>query len=439
LLSLALITTFTTAAPAVDLKVSGEFYVGGLYLDKTSLQKDTATTGPNTAFCFQRLRIRNDFIVSPGLTLVTRFDVMERAWGASRSTPGAALAVDSSGTAAESENIAFDWAYIIYQSPIGQFDVGYMNDGATGTIFSNSFAPAGRIKYAIALGPLIFVGDITKVKEASYSAKNPTVTFSDGDNDKYGIDGSYRWKDGLAGMKVTYYNYDNNRPAANNKQAYILFTPYMMAKFGPVGVQWEVNYANGKLNQYDSGVATGDVKLENLSAFLDATANFGSVYFGGTAAYVSGDDPATTDKQEGGTLNGGREWNPCLIMFNYYDRTYWVGNLNGYNATATAVTTNAGPMSNAWFFQGRAGVRPVDKLDIVASVSYANADKKPTGVLNSTYGYEVDLTATYKITNNLSYMLGFGYFFTGDYYKGSSNANSLNNDYLVINKLTLMF
>jgi hypothetical protein len=51
----------------------------------------------------------------------------------------------------------------------------------------------------------------------------------------------------------------------------------------------------------------------------------------------------------------------------------------------------------------------------------------------------VDLTATYKITNNLSYMLGGGYLFTGKYYKGASDANELNDDFLVINKLTLTF
>ena len=63
-----------------------------------------------------------------------------------------------------------------------------------------------------------------------------------------------------------------------------------------------------------------DVKLENISAWIDATANLGMAYVGGTIAYVSGDDPGTTDKQEGGTLTGGVDWNPCLILFNYYDR-----------------------------------------------------------------------------------------------------------------------
>ncbi len=36
---------------------------------------------------------------------------------------------------------------------------------------------------------------------------------------------------------------------------------------------------------------------------------------------------------EGGLLNGGIDWNPCLIMFNY-DKAYWAGQLAGYGGTA---------------------------------------------------------------------------------------------------------
>ncbi|KUG21499.1 hypothetical protein ASZ90_008719 [hydrocarbon metagenome] len=74
------------------------------------------------------------------------------------------------------------------------------------------------------------------------------------------------------------------------------------------------------------------------------------------------------------------------------------------------------------------------------SVSYAQADKKPSGYANGTYGTEIDLTGTYKITNNLSYMLGIGYLFTGDYFKGyDSPGTEINDDFIVINKLTLTF
>ena len=158
-------------------------------------------------------------------------------------------------------------------------------------------------------------------------------------------------------------------------------------------------------------------------------------YAGGSIAYVSGDDPGSNDKTEGGTINGGRDWNPCLIMFNYHDRAKWVGNLAGYGTTA-----DTGLMTNAWFFQFRGGMKPIDKLDVMASLSYANADKKPNATyLYNDYGWEVDLTATYKITNNLYYMVGAGYLFTGKYYKANLDANELNDDFLVINKLTLSF
>jgi hypothetical protein len=36
-------------------------------------------------------------------------------------------------------------------------------------------------------------------------------------------------------------------------------------------------------------------------------------------------------------------------------------------------------------------------------------------------------------------MLGAGYLFTGDYFKGNMPYSSVSNDYMVINKLTLRF
>ena len=145
------------------------------------------------------------------------------------------------------------------------------------------------------------------------------------------------------------------------------------------------------------------------------------------------------DKIEGGgAITAGYDWDPCLIMFNNDVVNYWVGAVPGY-ATGTGRTSVAGPMSNAWFVQGRVGVKPMPQLDVMMSVSYAQADKKPLGYIGDAYGWEIDVTGTYKITNNLSYMLGIGYFFTGDYYKGSTPGADVNDDYMLINKLTLTF
>ena len=432
LLSLGLVAAFSVQALAVDVKFSGEYYAAGMYLDRTSIQQNV---GPSTAFYFQRLRVQTDFVVSPGLKLVTRFDAMERAWGANRSSASATTATDSAGSVAENENIAFDWAYINYQSPIGIFDVGIMNDGATGTIFGNSYSPKGRIKYSKSFGPATLNLAYTKEMELSNTAKYSGNT-ADADNDKYGIEGVYSWKGGKAGVNVNYYNQRQNRTASNYyKRQYYLITPYAFAQIGPVALQGEFNYAVGK-QKYEAPSTTPNKDIDDITGWLDATADFGMFYIGGTLAYVQG-DVDSDDKKVQNIINGGREWAPCLIMWNY-DRTNWAGALTGYNSAAQ--DTN---MANGWLFQVKGGVRPVDKLDIMASLTYAFADKKPlvgsVEYKSGKYGYEADLTATYKITNNLAYMLGVGYLFAGDYYKGTSDANEIKDDFMVINKLTLTF
>ena len=172
-----------------------------------------------------------------------------------------------------------------------------------------------------------------------------------------------------------------------------------------------------------------------MSGWIDAVVDGGMFYAGGSLAYVSGDKPGTTDKLEGGLLNGGYNWNPCLIMWNY-DRSYWVGSLSGHNNSA-----NTSSFANGFFGQLRGGIRPVEQLDIMASVSWAKAERHPveTHWESRDYGWEVDLTGTYKITNNLSYMLGAAYWFVGDYYKGASADNEVDDNFMVINKLTLTF
>ena len=47
----------------------------------TMVSPNETITDPSTAFFYQRLRVGTDFIVSPCLKLVTRFDAMGRIWG----------------------------------------------------------------------------------------------------------------------------------------------------------------------------------------------------------------------------------------------------------------------------------------------------------------------------------------------------------------------
>jgi len=443
LLSLGLIMAFSVSAFAVDVKVSGEYYAAGMYLNKTAVVNNdvftnnvlTTKADESTAFFYQRLRMGADFIVSPGLKLITRFDVMERIWGGARSTPGTTLDTLSAGTRAENENIAFDLMYVSYDSPIGLFKVGYQIDSAWGTIFMDSSMPRGTVAWSYTSGPWFYYLGYKVWDDKSYSAVTTTTTQTDLDRDKSALAVKYIGKSAEGGLLGGHVRDARSKTDMTNTTNLLYYLqPYAKAKFGPVSVQAEIDYFWGDQPK-DDATAANNKKLELLAGWVDATVNLDMFYAGGTVAYVAGDDPGTKDKYEGfaAIVNGGIDWNPCLILFNN-DLTYWAGGASGYNSSAVG-----GPMSNAWFGQGRVGVKPIPQLDAMLSVSYATADKKPADYANGSYGWEIDATGTYKITNNLSYMLGIGYLFTGDYYKGFNNNNKTVDDYMLINKLTLSF
>jgi hypothetical protein len=439
LLSLGLVMAFSVSAFAVDVKVSGEYYAAGLYLNKATVADTDANL--STAFYFQRLRIGTDFVVSPCLKLVTRFDAMERIWGGARSSTGTADP-ESAGTRAEAENIAFDLAYIDYTSPIGLFKVGYMKDYEWGTVFGDrTSGPArGQIQYLVPVGPVILFAGLAKEGDNSASAIT-TATKTDLDYDSYRLAVIFNFNTsqvkGETGVLGLFNRFASDKAGMPPYlQSVYVIDPYFKAQIGPVALQGEFQYWFGDAYKFEDGFPHSNVSINAWSVFLDATANLGMVYVGGSFAFLSGDDPNSTNTVEGSVNTAGLDWNPCLIMFNTIDTAYWVGNLVGNNGSAVD-----NEMSNAYFFQGRVGVKPVPKLDAMMSVSYAAADKKPAGYLNSNYGWEIDATGTYKITNNLSYMLGIGYLFTGDYYKGKgvTGTNTIVDDYMLINKLTLSF
>ncbi len=454
LLTTLVIVFFSVQAQPADVIFSGEYYAAGMYLERTSLVKDTAADGPSTAFYFQRLRLNTTFIVHPGLFLITRADIMERSWGASRAMPGTSTDMASSGTVAENENIAWDLAYIQYISPIGIFRAGYQDDGAWGTVFGDSTVPLGKVQYIGAVGPVQCIAYFGKFKEGDVTAKAPYTgplgPNTDRDIDMYTLAVNYPGKQVQAGLLFKHFRSALPRSPAYGEflQNFTVGIPYVKAQMGPVALQAELMYGFGKYQKWDDHITThDDVDLQNFAGWIDATADFGIAYIGGSVAYIAGDDKGTANRKEGGVLTGGTDWNPCLIMFNF-DRYYWAGTLAGHDGTMNPnatdnpylATNNAG-MTNAYFFSLRAGIRPIDKLDIMASVSYARADKTPNGEwVDRDYGYEVDATANYKITNNLSYMLGAGYWFVGDYYLGSTSVNrSVADNFMVINKLTLTF
>ena len=82
--------------------------------------------------------------------------------------------------------------------------------------------------------------------------------------------------------------------------------------------------------------------------------------------------------------------------------------------------------ANGWYIQGRAGIKPTDKLRIDAKVTYAEAIEDtlpPSADQDNDYGVELDLSFQYKIYDNLQLYFGFGYLWTGGFFDGPKEGN----------------
>ena len=442
LLLLGLIVAFTMPVCAADVKFSGSYVVQGYYEDNRKLSDPEGSSLSNM---WQRLRVQTVFQVQEGLKLTTRFDAMEKIWGATRSST--VTGANTGSVSAENENIKFDDVFVTFAIPIGTIEAGYMNYGAWGTVYGNSTETtnAPRVRYTYEQGPIILQLAYDKNEGSKgYSSTGPAGTPANTDDDfeKYNLYFTYKWNTGSAGVQIQYNLDSSNSDAAATYTAsngyrakYWAFYPYVKATFGRVYLEAELGFAFGDYKEYISANNREDQDMESWRGYIMASVDLAPAYVGALAFYASGDDPGTTDKYEGG-LKTGPDFNPCLILMNY-DLGRWNGVMGGANGVSTTYN-----MDNVFGAQLFAGIKPIPRLDIKASVTYAKLNENPsatTRLHDKDLGYEADITATYMIFDNLSYMVGFGYLFAGDAYEGASHTSKVEDDFLLTHKLTLTF
>ncbi|MFH1539307.1 MAG: hypothetical protein ABIH66_10140, partial [bacterium] len=403
------------------------------------------------AYFYQRVRLQPVFAIAEGLTFTARMDALEKQWGNTNWKGGFAEGTSSRGssggqtcttnlvtgvvtcisTAKAQENFEFERAYVTFKTAIGQFDVGYQAAGAWGTAFADSGTTKPRIKFATKAGPAILLGIYEKNFEADTSATAGYAGKADADADNYFLAAVYGFKGGNAGLLYGYIVNNSNRPAAAGsfRTRLHLLTPYLKATFGPVYVEAEMAYWGGNQMEFDNVAGATDLKRDGYSAYAFLKTNLGPAYFGAQVGWSAGNDPSTADKNEAGG-GGGADWNPALILMND-DMATWAGGV-GTNVA------NSGK-GNILLYNVFGGFNPTPKLNLEVAFTSASADKAPTGYVSKNYGMELDAKASYKIYDNLTYMVGAGYLWTGDYFKGTNSANLIGNDYILMNKLSLSF
>ncbi len=455
--------------------------------------------GPN-AFYGQRFRLTSEFQVVEGLKLVTRFDAMEKRWGdqawagatgetqSRTQTPtgspsnGAGSALAGAGTVKTQENIEWERAYLDFNVPFGKFQVGYMQYLTWGTSFLDTTLTAGGIRYYYNQGPWQVVAATEKRAEYVGLNANNIGIANDADRDLYDLGVTYKFTPGQAGILYQYMRSAQNKWQQANGYLTQLngFYPYAQLTFGNFFIEAEGVYGTGTLRSYESTTTAAsvggttpasnaqNVSLNAYAAYVHGMYDFKPAYIGAKFVYISGDDNSNSDKASGSILQSlqmNRSFYPTLILWND-DYQNNLGNIQGnIPAGATGANRRTGQtyavrqeMDNVWFYQIYAGFKPTPKMDLKAAFSIASADKAPKSDVGTTgqagyynpgaavqefvstkYGNELDLTATYKIYDNLTYMIGMGYLWVGDYFKGYDNNAVVKDNYLLTHKLTLNF
>jgi len=440
LLSLGLILAFSMTASAADVKFSGSYYLSGVYWNNPTAADDN--TAYSRAFFYQRFRLQPVFQIAEGLTFTTRIDALEKQWGNTTwkggysDEPLSRKVTPQGGgepTRGIQENVEWERAYVTFKTAIGLFQVGYQDADEWGTAFGDNGTTRPRILYALPIGPVTLTAIYEKFYETD-TATGVNVRREDSDYDTYAFAGIGKFKGGEAGLLLKYYLDHSKSVAAlgGYKQDIYLIGPYAKATFGPVYVEGEFNYFGGKYKEF-TAPGHNDVDLSGWNAYAMAKVKLGPVNVGGLAGYSTGDDGTDTSKFKTYPGGSGTSWNPALLLMND-DLNTWSG--------GTGTTTNPAGITSKKFnmllLQAFADFTVIPKLNLGASVTWAKVNEKLTAV-DDKLGTEFDVTATYKIYDNLSYMVGAGYLLTGDYFKGANANKEVGNDYLLLNKLTLNF
>lgn len=457
-LAVGLIMSFAmTASAQPNIKASGQLYMYGTYSDNQRL----IDNGDSRTNIGNRMRIQFEIQVQEGLKLTTRFDALERAWGEQNTAPApspGSTAWTGAAAATTERNISWERAYVTFNALYGVFDVGYQQSRIWGTCaFCDDYDSDAGIHYRYMMGPWTFGLEFEKRADTGFSGEGSGqggtyLGGEDNDHDVYHIFAIYRWATGQAGLR---YEFDRDAnggkfgaggagvtrvapygtPGLNTVEYVASFheiAPYVQWVSGPFSIEAELRYIWGTTD-YNSGT---DVDRKGWSLYLNPKYTMGAFYGGLEFAYITGDDPTSTDENDSG-VQGGQAWDPLLIYGNYWNAKY--AGVVGTGSPGGAASAGGGSETNLIMFKPYVGWKVNPQLEVVLQYAWLKADEKPTGYADDDYGSELDLYATYKIYNNLSYTVGFGYFFTGDYFKGTNAAASLDDNFLIMNALNFAF
>jgi len=456
LLAAGLILAFSMPVLAVDVKFSGTFVFEGWMEGNRNLRDDSQIPkAPNTSFMDHYMFLTTEFKVAEGVTITTRAHILDNVFG-DISSQGRAYTTNQQ----LASNIEIDYAYVDMKFGPGFFQIGETPNGwGVGTIGFTNY-PTSSLRYCYTPKNWFVMVSYEKVgpgasvvSQQGAGGSTTLQNVSDGDYTRDNFLFIYFGNKWEAGHLLLWDRANGGQLSgvAYSRGYFIINSPYVKGTFGPVYIEAQIYYTGGTIDLYpaNQAVAGDHLNISNWVWHFKGQYTAGPMYGGLMYTYVGGNDP-NHPGMLGAFVGSGREYKPCLILINP-DRDKYLGalgpssvnatmgiNNNYYGGTVPSNGSSAGS-NNFSLYQGYLGFKPIPKLDLFASVTYAKLNEKPLGWISDNLGTEVDVTASYKLYDNVSYMVGFGFLFTGDAWKGTNQNAATDNDWLLMHRLTISF
>jgi hypothetical protein len=444
--ALGMVAGVASAANALELSVSGHYYVEGYYLSRANgagfnpYESDYTYQPTNTNLTgdFQDLDSDayyvHEFKMKPVLKVNDQISMHAEILFADDNVWGNQDDTDNVGN--NNGHVDTDKIWMEYMSPIGKWRIGRVPSGGWYGDFVNDTGRADRIMYWPNFIPkpwkvLLFLQKTTEDDAYAQDYDGDLIfdDFStDEDNDYYEADLEYKSSNLLAAIGL---GYRSNETGANTSRDMWRVKGYLDWKIA----NWFVESEFDVVNQ-DVDVDNADGWDEDgLAFYLNVGGKFGALTTGMMYFHVSGDDGDgnnDTDNYEQVTRTiSGKNFNPLYVITGSHS-----GMLSEDTYAYNGDMATAGVNAIGWY----AVYQVSDKLTINGAIGYAWADETGTWddvVLeddaaaltdldgrDEEYGWEIDLGVSYKLLDNLTYELHFGYVDAGDFWEADPTINS---------------
>ncbi|MBU1139592.1 MAG: alginate export family protein [Proteobacteria bacterium] len=427
--ALGLVAGIATSAAALELKVKGEYLLDGYSVSDglginnglgVQMQDNVQPEGDTNAWFEHKFQTDADLVINDAITIKSRIRFIDWGiWGSQDDTD-----------VSDGANLSIRRLWMVYKSPVGIWEIGRRPAGAWENSFVNTATRGDRIMWKS--GKMIsdtfdmyaFYQKITE--EDSYINDNGR------DYDYYEVYGAFTGY-GKTSLAAGYYdNQINDIPGGSTTDRWRIkgYGDYQFTDM--LGLEFEFDYINGTTEYNTAGVE--DTDISGLAFMADLQANFGAAQANFMYFYISGDDDKNDNDSEAYSVGGGTgaDFEPLYVLTGA--KVSLLNNDMGSSNDYGKATRTAG----AHGLVAAADFQATEKLGLHGAFGWAKAASEMPGY-DSDYGYEFDAGASYKLLDNLTYNLHFGYLVTGDFYQMGNAAVDTNDITLLYNNLSMTF